>query len=119
MSELSKKKSEGLARQDLEPHDPTFQAFSQIQLVIPCSVFDRAGVELTYESVMKLVDDVLLKMPRFYGFRCDRKYWHDHQGNGRVILQRTHFGDVVNLRLPDDFVFPPVAKNLPPTKLPE
>ena len=112
----------------MQPYDPTFQQYSQIQLVIPRAIFDRAGMELTYQNVMRIVDDVLLKMPRFHGFRCDRRFWHDHQGNGRVILTRTHFGDVVNLRLPDDFILPPVvfaehgerseAKELPPNKLP-
>lgn len=129
MSDLSKKQPDarGLATaslstpatQNLQPHDPTFQEFSQIQLVIPRAVFDRAGLTLTYENVMRIVDEVLLPMPRFHGFQCDRRFWHDHKGNGRIILERTHFGNIVNLTLPDDFILPPVVKELPPTKLPE
>lgn len=103
MSELSKsrKKSGTLSHQS---YDPTFQKFSQIQLVIPRAVFDQAGIELTYQNVMQLVNEVLLPMPRFQGFRCDRRFWHDHKGNGRVILEKHSMGNILNLTLPEEFV---------------
>lgn len=111
MSELSRKKKGEIVKQ--LPVDTTFQKYAQIQLVIPRSIFVASGLELNYGNVMKIVNEVLLPMPRFQGFRCDRRFWHDQKGNGRVILEKMNGGNILSLKLPVDFVFPPSVKQLP------
>jgi hypothetical protein len=96
------------------PVDTTFQKYAQIHLTIPSSIFTQAGLELDYGSVMKIVNEVLLPMPRFKGFSCDRRFWNDGKGNGRVLLTKPSMGDILYLKLPNDFVLPPSLKQLPP-----
>jgi hypothetical protein len=115
MSNLEKRRGGSLEASQV---DNTFQKYAQIHLTIPSSIFTQAGLELNHSSVMKVVNEVLLPMPRFKGFSCDRRFWNDGKGNGRVLLTKISMGDILYLRLPDDFVLPPSLKQLP-SKTPE
>jgi hypothetical protein len=98
--------------------DMAFQKYAQIQIVIPHSIFAAAGLELNYANVMQIVDEAILPMLRFKGFQCDRRFWQDKGGDARVVLTKPSMGDILYLKLPNDFVLPPSIKQLP-SKTPE
>ncbi len=100
------------------PHDGQFDEAMQVQVIVPRSVFERHSLEATPTTVRKLVDQVLLKMPRFKEFRLGSHILFNKDGNARIILERRDLDiytsyTVVTLVLPEEFILPPVMLELP------
>jgi hypothetical protein len=106
-------KSDRLGKSNIQPHDPQFDRAMQVQLIVPRQVFERQGLEVTPEIVRKLVNQVLLKMPRFEGFRLGSHILVKEDGDARIVLERKNLdlfqhNSVFTLVLPEEFVLPPV-----------
>lgn len=102
---------------NIQPHDPQFDNAMQVQVTVPRLIFEQQGIEMSKQMVMQLVNNVLLKMPRFAQFKLGSHIIFDDTGNARIILENKdifslgHGYSVVSLVLPDDFVLPAQTLN--------
>lgn len=104
---------------NIQPHNSEFDDAIQVQVIVPKSVFERHGVEITPVFLRKLASEVLLKMLRFYDFRLGSQYLLTPTGDARILLERQSWSINKNYSvrifvLPEQFTLPPQLLKLNP-----